>query len=241
MTQVFVNLFSNAIKFSPPGSRIQVEISDSGASRWPPGASMQHVRSGSRHSGERAGHDFRPFQPKQCHEKERLRHWARPVDLPGAYRPARRDNLGGEPAGRRRGLQLRNSQGDAGAAQTALAIRLCLQPFDGLGWVAEDPLTQPSPPRREGALEYTPRAVQGSLLPVRTRLRDGKRCNHAKACLRGEGQDEGGLREAIERVWHHQSSESGSSVVLFTSEIAIEEFVNCTEAAWLRCLRKNAS
>ncbi len=28
MTQVFVNLFSNAIKFSPPGSRIQVEISD---------------------------------------------------------------------------------------------------------------------------------------------------------------------------------------------------------------------
>jgi hypothetical protein len=52
---------------------------------------------------------------------------------------------------------------------------------------------------------------------------------------------EGELPEAIKRIWHHQSSESGSSVVLFTSEIAMEEFVNCTEAAWLRRLRKNAS
>ena len=27
-----------------------------------------------------------------------------------------------------------------------------------------------------------------------------KECEHAKACLRGEGQDEGGLREQINRI-----------------------------------------
>ena len=125
-----------------------------------------------------------------------------------------------------------------GRRKQALAIRLSLQPFDGLGWVAEDPLTPTlSQQARLGEL-----AVQVSRIRLRMgRVRQQKRPITAKACLRGEGQDEGGLREAIKRVWHHQSSESGSSVVLFTSEIAIEEFVNCTEAAWLRCLRKNAS
>jgi hypothetical protein len=39
----------------------------------------------------------------------------------------------------------------------------------------------------------------------------------------------------------YHSSESGSSVVLFTSEMAMDELVNCTEATWLRCFLKKVS
>jgi hypothetical protein len=39
----------------------------------------------------------------------------------------------------------------------------------------------------------------------------------------------------------YQSKERGNSVVHLISEIAIEEFVNCTDATWLKCFRKNAS
>ena len=34
-----------------------------------------------------------------------------------------------------------------------------------------------------------------------------KRCKHAKACLRGEGQDEAGLREPVNRIPCHYSNQ----------------------------------
>ena len=54
----------------------------------------------------------------------------------------------------------------------------------------------------ETGLEHgSPWIIQASLLPVHIRKRSGnKECDHAKASFRGEGQDEGGLREQINRI-----------------------------------------
>ena len=87
---------------------------------------------------------------------------------------------------------------------------------------AKDPLTLSlSPPARLGELASQRGRIRKRMrlgertleLPLRVVRRPfspsapacgcgSKRCKHAKACLRGEGQDEGGLREPIARSWH---------------------------------------